>query len=206
MAESAAPGAAVPEAAVPGAAAAGLAQASELVMRDLIDVLVSENLFGLRSRMVSGSLAALAGVPLDPDEHWCRLDVGDQRVAWRAVPATVLLPYRFSRGPVWTGSRDGVSELAPDELLELLLAEAGEASGAAVAEDLRTAVEHAAVTLAAPRPEPGSGARRLIWGERLAATRDRPFHPTARATVGWTVAERARYGPTRSEPLGLAWA
>ncbi|MGH3920479.1 MAG: IucA/IucC family protein, partial [Pseudonocardiaceae bacterium] len=76
-----------------------------------------------------------------------------------------------------------------------------------VGADLRTAVQHTAVALAGrarlagARPRPGG----LIAGERLAATRNRPFHPTARAATGWTAQELARYGPMRQQPLGLDW-
>ncbi|MGH3662172.1 MAG: IucA/IucC family protein [Micromonosporaceae bacterium] len=180
-------------------------QARELVLRDLVDVLVAEDLFLVRQRQHDQPPPELAGVPLAPGERWRRLDLTDRWVAFRAVPAAALQPCRFSQGPVWTGG-DGrpVRELAPDQLLATLLAESDELPGGeAAVRDLRAAVAHAAVTLAAPQPRPqGSG---LVWGERLAATRDRPFHPTARATVGWTAAERARYGPSRAEPLKLAW-
>ncbi|MGH3977756.1 MAG: IucA/IucC family protein, partial [Pseudonocardiaceae bacterium] len=76
-----------------------------------------------------------------------------------------------------------------------------------VGAELGSAVEHARVTLTAragladPVPRPGG----LLAGERLAATRDRPFHPTARAASGWSARELARYGPMRERPLALDW-
>jgi siderophore synthetase component len=41
--------------------------------------------------------------------------------------------------------------------------------------------------------------------ERLAALRDRPFHPTARAKYGWNVEEYSRYGAEFGHPLAVDW-
>ncbi|GAB3475612.1 IucA/IucC family protein [Amycolatopsis cihanbeyliensis] len=153
----------------------------ELVMRDLVDALIQENLFGFaegRADTETGHYEVAApGPPI-------RLLVRD---------GGALQRHRFAGGPV----RHGDTELTPDALLRLLAADSPH--GARVAADLRTAVEHAEVTLTARRRFTGPG------GERLAATRDRPFHPTARAAVGWAAAELAEYGPMRRESLALAW-
>ncbi|HSL06385.1 MAG TPA: IucA/IucC family protein [Pseudonocardiaceae bacterium] len=211
-----------------------LEQARELVMRDLVDVLIQENLFSLCQRRNTHPPPGLIGHGVRPGEEWYRVDLADGWIAWRVEPAAALQPYRFSRGGVWAGHDSGAFEprvVTPDELLAILLAQRVSdpsevqvdgpgpgpdvrdcvmgvlPGGRAVVNDLRTAVEHAAVTLAARqrigacRPKPGA----MVPAERLAATRDRPFHPTARATVGWDTAERERYGPMRSGPLGLAW-
>jgi siderophore synthetase component len=121
-----------------------------------------------------------------------------------------LQPRRFSRPPVWHGGAPGSQprQLRPDELLALLAGDCSDlAHAVAVGADLRTAVQHAAVILAGRARLAGAAPRpgELLTAERLAATRNRPFHPTARAAVGWTAGELARYGPLRQQPLGVSW-
>jgi len=163
----------------------------ELIMADLVDALIQERLFGFGEMPPAGFNGA---------ERWlsvrCRAGCV---VRVRVRRATALQPYRFARGPVLCGVR----ELAPHELLGLLAGD-GEPCAEHICADLRSATEHARVTLAARHdlvPEPGD----LLASERLAATRGRPFHPTARAAAGWTADELSKYGPMRREPLGLDW-
>ncbi|MQA16157.1 MAG: siderophore staphylobactin biosynthesis protein SbnC [Pseudonocardiaceae bacterium] len=189
------------------------ADSAHLVLRDLVDALVQENLWDVANRAVAQPPAALAAQRLDPGERWCRIDLRAGWVCFRAREAAGLQPFRFSRAPVWTGAgaEEPAREPDPAGLLALLAADRpGEADPDAVARvraELATAVEHAEVTLAGRarlpgvRPRPGG----LLAGERLSATRDRPFHPTARAAAGWSRAELGRYGPMRPRPLGLGW-
>lgn len=141
-----------------------------LVMRDLVDALIQERLFGFADG--------------EHDGEWYR--VGEIRL--RVRPGGKLQPWRYAGGPVLHGTR----EIGPDELIRLVAAE--EPAVAQVADDLATAVTHAGVSIDGEAD-----------GERMAARRNRPFHPTARAVVGWTEAELARYGPHRRDPLGLDW-
>jgi len=161
-------------------------------MGDLVDALIGEGLFGFGDTTRAAS---------DAGESWHCVPIpgGGGVVRLRLRECGGLQRYRFSHGPVLHGSR----ELAPHQLLRLV---AGAESSAAerISRDVRTAVEHAHATLAARHdltPRPGD----LLAGERLAATRGRPFHPTARAAAGWTAGELSEYGPMRRDPLGLAW-
>jgi staphyloferrin B synthase len=188
-------------------------QPSDLVMRDLIDTLIQENLAAFASRGQPDP-SALSGATVQPGERWCRIDLPTGWVCFRARATGALQAYRLSRPPVWyVMSGDAQPRcLQPDELLALLIvgypgAIAEAPHGPQVCADLRLAVQHTAVILAgrtrltSARPCPGE----LITGERLAATRNRPFHPTARAAIGWTARELDRYGPMRQQPLGLDW-
>ncbi len=162
---------------------------ADLVMGDLVDALIQERLLGFGE-----------ATPAGPD-GWCCVPIrdGDDVVRVRLRAGGRLQRHRFCGGPVLHGSR----ELAPDELLRLI-AGTEHPARERIAGDVRTAVEHAGVTLAARHglaPRPGD----LLAGERLAATRGRPFHPTARAAAGWSAGELAEYGPMRREPLGLDW-
>lgn len=189
-------------------------QPGDLVMRDLVDALIQENLWGFADAPAAPPLPALCPEPVAPGEQWRRVDLADGWICFRARSAGALQPYRLSRAPVWhrpPGTRP--RPLEPEQLLALLT-EAGPPTpgddppyAAQVIADLRTAVRHAAVVaggragLADARPHPTG----LLAAERLAVTRSRPFHPTARAATGWTAEELARYGPMRQQPLGLDW-
>lgn len=179
---------------------------AELVLRDLIDTLLQENVDGAADALVVVDEAPMAEVDLDAGECWCELG----SLVFRGRVAGVLQRYRLSRGPVWQiGAEGRPRPLAPSEVLALFHAEFGGsgARAAEVAADLRAAVDHAAVTLdghaAIADRVPRQGG--MLAGERIAATRNRPFHPTARAAVGWTAAELERYGPMRQSALGMDW-
>lgn len=196
-----------------GRTTTGSAHATELVLRDLLDALIQENVLGVADRLhpPDGAVTpAATGFPLAEDEHWCHFATGRGEVRFRARNGGPLQRCRLARAPVWSQHADGsIRVLGPAELL----AEAVEAVEAAelrvdeVKADLDAAVDHAAVTLAEfaaltdPAPRPGE----LLSGERLAASRNRPFHPTARAASGWSADELRRYGPMRREPLGMDW-
>ncbi|MEV5541043.1 IucA/IucC family protein [Saccharopolyspora shandongensis] len=177
---------------------------AELVMRDLVDALLQEDLV-VGTRAEADRPAALAGEPLAAGEQWCQVKLSAGWVCWRVRSGGALQHHRYARGPVWFGG-DG-SAPRPLHPAELLVLACGELPGAAeVSADVRAAVEHTEVVLG-QRAEldltPQDG--RLLVGERLAATRNRPFHPTARAAAGWSADEVAWYGWMRAEPVGLDW-
>ncbi|MCH7230776.1 hypothetical protein L0U85_07920 [Glycomyces sp. L485] len=179
---------------------------TELVLRDLVDTLLQENVAGVADALTVVDQAPVAEVELDDGELWCGLGT----LVFRGRVASALQRHRFSRGPVWQiDAERRPRPLAPSDVLAVFHAEFG-ASGARTAEvaaDLQTAVDHAAVTLdghaAIVDRTPCQGG--MLAGERIAATRNRPFHPTARAAVGWTADELERYGPMRQASLGVDW-
>ncbi|HEU0127868.1 MAG TPA: hypothetical protein VFQ48_04575, partial [Pseudonocardiaceae bacterium] len=82
-------------------------QPSELVMRDLVDTLIQENLWGFADAAQRCRPAALCTETVDADEQWCRIDVAGGWVCFRARVAGALQPRRFSRPPVWHGGAPG---------------------------------------------------------------------------------------------------
>lgn len=185
--------------------------ANALVLRDLIDSLLQENVAGLADTLTVPEEAPVTGAELVDGEFWCRTG----GLAFRGRDGGALQRCRLSRGPVWHLDGNGrVRSLTPGEVLTAVNSgrehggqEDDGARTAEVAADLRAAAAHTAVTLGAhaelpdPAPRPGG----MLAGERIAAIRNRPFHPTARAAAGWSDAELEQYGPMRRDPLGMHW-
>lgn len=188
--------------------------ARDLVLRDLIDTLLSENVAGVADALdVDGP--GVPGVACGDAEQWCRVPVTGGAVVFRCRDGGPLQKWRLSRAPVWFVAGTW-RELSPARVLDLVVGHDDLPGWSAVAADLHAAVEHTDVTQAGWRalaecaPRAGGSAQLqltsgLLTGERVAATRNRPFHPTARAVSGWSAAEVATYGPMRPEPLGLRW-
>ncbi|WP_285658857.1 IucA/IucC family protein [Actinomycetospora sp. NBRC 106375] len=155
-----------------------------LVLRDLLDAAVAEDVEG-------AGRASLGPGPEGRPGTWVRFRTADGGcLAWQARAGGVLQRTRYADGPVLAGA--SLREVTdPAEVLCLL------APGApcvdVVARDVRTAVDHVL-----PVPTGGLGEDA---GERLAAARGRPFHPTARAVAGWTRADVDRWGPGAEVPL-----
>ena len=183
------------------------------VLRSLVDGLITEDLFGFRSRGRIGSVAGALYLPLAGDERHVQVGLGSDVIVFRARPVTALQPYRLSRPPVLLLGPDGAGPLplSPRDLLGLVaarLARARPANLDEVLHGLDLAVTHGTVLL-------GAGA---AWGRVLTATRpnlldwealtavgDRPFHPTARARHGWDRARHLRYSPAGDRPFALDW-
>ncbi|MPY77231.1 MAG: siderophore staphylobactin biosynthesis protein SbnC [Actinophytocola sp.] len=176
----------------------------DLVLLDLIDTLLGENVAGAADAL-DADAAGVPGVACAEGERWCRIPATGGALIFRCRDGGPLQPWRLSRAPVWHVG-DVERELAPAEVLGLL-ADRDLPGYDVVTADLRAAVEHTEVThagwstLAERTPQPGG----LLTGERLAETRNRPFHPTARAVSGWSSAELSEYGPMRQTPLALRW-
>jgi staphyloferrin B synthase len=151
------------------------------VLRDLVDAAVQEGLVAVDPPADDGGWGRVGAARV-------RLHDGGALQRWRAVPGSDVL------------DADGRPVTPAGALAALGLSGPG---APAVAEDLAAAVEHGDAVLRdlAPAPVPPD----LPAGERWAATRGRPFLPTARAVSGWTTDEVRAFGPTRAAPLACAW-
>ena len=183
------------------------------VLRSLVDGLIAEDLFGFRSRGRIGSVAGALYLPLEGDERHVQVRLGPDAVVFRARPAVALQPYRLSRPPVLLlgGDGDGPVPLSPRELLDLVVARLAQTRPANLDEvlaGLELAVVHGASLLVAAAswgPVCTAAGPTLLDWEALTALGDRPFHPTARARVGWDQARHRRYSPAGPCPFGLDW-
>lgn len=183
------------------------------ILRELMDAALRENLFGLRSCLKIRRIATEGLLPIRKDEGYARVEnsLAGEAMVFRVRFGDPLQAIRFSRPPVLAFAEDSSRELSPAEVLHWL---AGFRGGAALPgqdrlmADLelaesqgraaREAISAIAKELARPRPSLHS------W-ERLAALRDRPFHPVARAKRGWSMEDYRRYSAEGGNGWLLHW-
>lgn len=188
------------------------------VTADLIEAATIEGLWGLDETELGPAPSGLPPAAPAPGTGWVRVDLPDGGwLAWSAADGAPVTRTRHAGGPVWYREDDehrSAYPVGPDRVLALLEGRGLRPHRDAVIADLRTAVRHAHVVRAGwmrladqvPRPtDRDGGGAAMLAGERLAATRGRPFHPTARAVGGWTDEELARFGPMAAEPVPLDW-
>lgn len=157
---------------------------TDAVLRDLVDAAVQEGLVDVEAPRADG---------------WGRVG----RLWARLRHGGVLQPWRLDGGPLLD------EDERPVALGDVVSGLGLDGPGAApLAADVVAAREHAgalrsgrAALAGLDRPGPGD----LLPGERLAATRGRPFHPTGRVVGGWSVAEVTELGPMRTTTLAPAW-
>jgi diaminopimelate decarboxylase/siderophore synthetase component len=192
--------------------------ATTSILGDLVDSLLYENLFGMgEPGLPAAGAPEAAGIPgfdLREDELYVRLPLGAQDLLlFRVHPRSWLLPYRLSRPPVLRvttgegGRRWQV--LGPVEVMDALAGRTAWPNLAGFLRDLQDAVAISRASLSAARrldDETAADKRPalLIW-EQIAALRDRPFHPTARAKTGWSPRDHRRFAPELGNPFGLDW-
>lgn len=194
----------------------------EHVLRELVDALLAEGLLGtgacceVGTSLPSGMTAPF--LPLAQGEAYLRLSRGQGSggLLMRVRSQPFLQPYRLSRPPVLaTAGEGGWEELEPVGLMrwlaEALSASEGEMPGLeSFLAALADAVERGSMALMVEESlgkpfRAAHGAPSLMDWERLAALRDRPFHPIARAKAGWSPEDARRYGPEWGEHFGLDW-
>lgn len=205
--------------AMPSVTPALARQAEEQVLRDLIDALLQENLLDLRRRLRvdpgPNPAEAIPGLDLAEGELWLSLPLGSGReLRFRGRRCPFLQPYRLSRPPVALTARTAGGldwqALGPVAVMRTLAEHLPGAADlpnlAGFLQDLEDAVAQTALSMAAAPPgtEPVGPASLVGW-ERLAALRDRPFHPSARAKGGWGADEYRRFSPEFGAAFGLDW-
>lgn len=186
------------------------------VTADLLEAATLEGRWALDECELGPAPPGLPSAAPGPGTGWVRVDLPDGGwLAWSAVDGAPVTRTRHAGGPVWyreSAEHRSAYPVGPDRVLALL--EGPRPHRDRVLADLRAAVAHAHVVRAGwrrlpdrvPRPtDHDGGAAALLAGERLAATRGRPFHPTARAVGGWTGEHLARFGPMAGDPVELDW-
>lgn len=194
-------------------------RAETSILHELIDALLYENMFGIADRAVA--LDQLHELPIDEfditnGESYLSLPLGDRALVLRARQDSPIQPYRLSRPPVVLIDPPTCSwQVAGPLMVMQVVAESLSPQARAAlpnlggfCTDLEAALSHTTILLdAAHIVEALKATSRptLLDWERLAALRDRPFHPSARAKSGWSEDEYRRFGPLPSAVFGLDW-
>lgn len=195
-------------------------RAETLILYELIDALIYENSFGLAERAVV--LDQIDTPPIDEfdikqDEIRLCLPLGERVLVLRARQDSPIQPYRLSRPPVVLLDPADRSwrVVGPLEVMQLIAQSLSPESRAALPNldgfraDLEAALSHTTILLQAGdqivHDLAATSRPTLLDWERLAALRDRPFHPSARAKSGWSEAEFRRFGPLPGVAFGLDW-
>lgn len=195
-------------------------RAETLIVHELIDALIYENSFGLADRAVV--LDQIDALPIDEfditqGEIWLSLPLGERVLVLRARQDSPIQPYRLSRPPVVLLDPADRSwrVVGPLEVMRRIADSLSPETRAALPNldgflaDLEAALSHTSILLAsAPQlvQDRAATARpTLLDWERLAALRDRPFHPSGRAKSGWSAAEFRRFGSLPGATFGLDW-
>lgn len=204
---------------------------AEYICIRVVDTLLREDVRECvsRGRIVHGdALPAAVAASFDEDQRWLQITHFGGRHLWIPVsPAGFMQRWRLTRLPLIGGGPAGCHAVhAVGDVLACFrdgLPQA-EAQGFIDFEtECRTAREHRQASAAEQerwfregrlRAEAPPGAEReaqapaharLLHYDRLAAFQDHPFYPTARAKLGFSVADLALYGPEFQASFELNW-
>jgi siderophore synthetase component len=198
-------------------------QAEATVLVDLVNALLTEDLFNLATRLTVHSL-----VNPENGQDTCQPGLGETFATIHAVRGvwTLVFPAASWPGGGCRMTRPPLScfehphslvprSIDPLELMQLLIEDMADSERTGLRglpvflKDLRLALRHASLSLdAAPRVVRTFRSTRvphLMDWERLAALCDRPFHPTARARRGWDDEAYRRYSPEYGRRVTLEW-
>ena len=194
-------------------------EAIDPVLIDLVNALLTENTFNIRDR---GELTqpdlSTPEIALKKTEQLFRvwLEPEKRYLLFRVKPS-IFVPYQISRPPVLLVNVDPKNnfssrKIGPVELIEELVkafpTDAPLPDLERFLKALRLAVKQTALSLNDFCDQtflPAEIFDSLLKMERLASYRDRPFHPTAQAKVGWSEADYCLYSTELTLGFGLRW-
>ena len=186
------------------------------ILCELVDAALQENLFNLCERLHVQQTApsGLEGseLPLGQAERYASVSCPtsqDEVLVFRACSGDPLQSLRCSRPPVLVLTAGGARALSPAEVLSWFAKSQREEPGqACLVADLRLAETQgrfARSAASAVAAELVQAQLSLADWERVAALRDRPFHPVARARREWSDSEYRRYSAEAARRWPLHW-
>lgn len=200
----------------------GLKAAESRITADLLNAFLTERFFRLDEELLRPLSAAPARIRRLYGEDG---EYGDETKVYAGeivflVESGIRLGIQWVQNtPIYKKNADGswaglgtAPELAEAVLRSALSAEAYAQPGVAdFLAAVETAVRQLALSLSPERMEqllaftPATAYEWFIKGERIAALRDRPFHPTAKAKIGFTGPDSLRYSAEFGQPIRLRW-
>jgi hypothetical protein len=191
------------------------------VCRRVVDALLREDVRGCmsRGRLVAGAEVA-AGMALPPEQQWLEIGhLGGGRLWIPVSPERFMQDWRLTGLPLLAESDAGVQALfGVDEILARFACGADAPTAALFADFARecaAALEHRRAAEAARRdwfaaaapatPQAGEWHEQMLRHDRLASFLDHPLYPTARAKLGFEVADLQCHAPEFAPQFELHW-
>lgn len=168
------------------------------ILDDLLDLLWTEDIAGLRSNVLSSQ----------QDNH-ATITIGGKEIVVRLQPDH----WRGGGRPLGIEHAQTCKTLEPSELLWLVLNDLPELSLPVLDRTMRQLgqseknaglVKAMGTVLSNAGRQPGALENDLLW-ERMAAWRDRPFHPLAHSRGSWGAGEIEEYGAEFGRYFPLRW-
>jgi len=185
----------------------------------VVDALLREDVRGCvsRGRIVVGADIA-AGMALPPEQRWLEIaHLGGGRTWIPVSPERFMQDWRLTRLPLLAESDGQVQALFDvDEILARFAVGTDAATAARFADfaqECDAALQHRRAAeaarrdwfAAAPAPDAGEWHDRMLRHDRLASFLDHPLYPTARAKLGFAVADLRRHAPEFAPVFELNW-
>lgn len=200
----------------------GLKAAESRITADLMNAFLTERFFRLDEELLRPLSAAPARIRRlygKDGEYGAETKVYAGEIVFLVESGIRLGIQWVQNTPIYKKTADGswaglgtAPELAEAVLRSALSAEAYAQPGVAdFLAAVETAVRQLALSLSPERMEqllaftPATAYEWFIKGERIAALRDRPFHPTAKAKIGFTGPDSLRYSAEFGLPIRLRW-
>ena len=190
-------------------------QCRATILCDLVDAALQENLFSLCERVHVQQTAPIglerSELPLGRAERYAYVScpASQEMLVFRARSGDPLQSLRCSRPPVLVITAGCSRVLSPAEVLSWLVKRQPDQPGQArLIADLRLAERQgrfARSAASAVAAELAQAQLSLADWERIAALRDRPFHPVARARREWSDNEYRRYSAEAARRWPLHW-
>lgn len=185
----------------------------------VVDALLREDVRGCvsRGRIVRGGDVA-SGIALPADQAWLEIDhLGSGRLWIPVSPERFMQSWRLTRLPVLAEAGGRIEALfGVGEILARFAAESdaatvarfadfGQECEAALAQRRAAEAVRRAWFSAAPAVEAQAWHDRMLHHDRLASFLDHPLYPTARAKLGFEVADLGRHAPEFAPIFELNW-
>ncbi|WP_172368975.1 IucA/IucC family protein [Sporosarcina jiandibaonis] len=187
-------------------------EAEHHLIKDLMDAFLLENLFLINEngRIVEDPKDYLR---LEEGESLYEVPLSEKLSIVFPVRFSVLQSYRLSGENVYLLRKDSkrLQVLKPLQTARLLIDAYGKTNGYSednlhqFLNELTLALKQTALTYESAEIFQDNQLGSFIETERLAAFRDRPFHPTSKAKEGWTEEEYRLYSPEFQQPMKLSW-
>ena len=186
--------------------------AEHQLIKDLMDAILLENLFSIheKGRMIESPVEFLQ---LGAGESLFEVPLSEKESIVFPIRFSALQSYRLSgeRVYLWRKEQAKLQAVGLIRTAQLLMNTYGEESGYSeenrnqFLSELTLAREQTALAYEGAAILQDSPLASFIKTEQLAAFRDRPFHPTAKAKEGWSEEDYRLYSPEFQQTIKLSW-